>query len=498
MSLVPDVRKPRRLGPAQAPRHHHRGGIEITIGVDVGTTAVKAVAVDAEGGVRARARVPVPVHVIESDSFEHDAAVAWQKAPLQAVAALGAVADAAVGFGIAACVPSLVALDDDLLPLSPGLLYGDRRGRGATGTGPAPFPRNPLDVHEGESFLSWAARRWPEARAYWPAQAVAAAALGAPPVIDIFTALSFFPVFNGFHWDPARLASLGITEDQLPSVVAEVGTPAGVLAAGSPVGNRRPAALVASGVDVVAEQVTVGLTKPGEAHVMCGATLITWAVVPDNGDVPGLWRIPHPRPGLCLLGGPSDTGGMFLGWAQRLASTRPHMNPAHPDRVPLWIPYVRGERAPLHDASLRASLHGLDLTHDAMALRRAAYEAVGFVVRRHLDLAGSTPTRIVATGGGVRDREWMQALADCTGAVVVRSTVPEGAAVGMAWLARMAAGLESSLTDAHRWFHAQRPVYPDERWMEACFRRYERFCAITADHLPPLREHDPYDAASGR
>lgn len=454
-------------------------GGELTVGVDVGTSAVKAVAVDATGRVRARAHVPIPVQVTEADTFEHDVAVAWRDGPLRAVAGLGPAAVTAVGLGLAACVPSLVALDDEFLPLSYGMLYGDWRGRTSAAVGGEPLPRTPLDTGEGEGFLRWAARRWPGARAYWPAQAVATAALGGEPTLDIFAAMSFFPAFNGHRWDPARLASLGLTEDQLPRVVTEVGALAGRIPAYGPAGNEHSAAVVAGGVDVVAEQVTVGLTAVGEVHVICGTTLVTWAVVPDSGDVSGLWRIPHPSPGLCLLGGPSDTGALFLGWARRLARARPATSRAHPDRVPLWMPYLRGERVPLHDASLRASLHGLDLTHDAAAVRRAAYEAVGFVVRRQLELAQCTPTRIVATGGGVRDRAWMQALADCTGAVVVRSAVPESAALGMAWLARMAAGLESSLEDAHRWFRAARPIYPDDRWAQACFQRYKQFCAFT-------------------
>jgi xylulokinase len=230
----------------------------------------------------------------------------------------------------------------------------------------------------------------------------------------------------------------------------------------------------------VAEQITVGAATPGDVQVMCGTTLVTWAVMPDDGDVPGLWRLPHPSPGLCFLGGPSNAGGLFLGWARQLVGARATAGRAEPDRVPLWIPYVRGERAPLHNDALRASLHGLDLTHDAATLRRAAYEAAGFVIRRQLELAGCTPTRIVATGGGVLDSAWMQAIADCTGVVVLRSAVPEGAALGMAWLARMAAGLESSISDAQRWFRAKRPVYPDERWAKACDQRYERFCALGA------------------
>ncbi len=240
------------------------------------------------------------------------------------------------------------------------------------------------------------------------------------------------------------------------------------------------------------EQITAGVSQPGEAHIMCGTTLLTWAVMPDNGDVPGLWRFPHLRPGLCLLGGPSNAGGLFLGWARRLlggtqtsrggtSGTGASCHGLHPDRVPLWTPYVRGERIPLHDTSLRASLHGLDLTHDATAVRRAAYEAAGFVARRILDMAGCRQARIVATGGGIRDGAWMQALADCIGVPVVRASVPEGAALGMAWMARMAAGMESSLDGAARWFRPGRPVYPDEPWARACSRRYERFRELTAD-----------------
>lgn len=472
------VAYPRSAGPDTA----------VTVGLDLGTTAVKAVAVDGRGQIVGRARVPYPVHITEPDTFEHDADVAWRDGPLRALAALGGVVGSAVGLGLASCVPSIVALDDDFAPVSRGLLYGDRRGRIAAGADLAllpgaplagtALPRTPLDLREGEAFLCWAARQWPAARAYWPAQAVAATALGGQPVIDIFTAMSFFPVFDGVRWDPERLASIGIREEQLPRVMPEVGAAAGRLAAGGPAGNEGPLALTAGGVDAVAEQITVGAATPGEVQVMCGTTLVTWAVMPDRGDVPGLWRLPHPSPGLCFIGGPSNAGGLFLRWARQLVGARGSADPADPDRVPLWIPYVRGERTPLHNDSLRASLHELDLTHNRATLRRAAYEAVGFVIRRKLDLAGCTPTRIVATGGGVLDGAWMQAIADCTRASVVRSAVPEGAALGMAWLARMAAGLESSVDDATRWFRAKRPVYPDERWVKACDRRYERFCAL--------------------
>jgi len=95
-------------------------------------------------------------------------------------------------------------------------------------------------------------------------------------------------------------------------------------------------------------------------------------------------------------------------------------------------------------------------------------------------MAGCAPARIVATGGGVRDRGWIQALADCMGVPVTRASVPEGAALRMAWVARMAAGLESSLDDAAGWFRHGRAVYPDESWARACARRYQQFCELRA------------------
>ena len=81
-------------------------------------------------------------------------------------------------------------------------------------------------------------------------------------------------------------------------------------------------------------------------------------------------------------------------------------------------------------------------------LERAAYEASGFVVRHMLELAGIKARRIVASGGGTKVLPWMQAVADATGLPVDTVGVSEGAALGAAFMARMAAGLEPSFDGA--------------------------------------------------
>ena len=144
---------------------------EITVGIDIGTTSVKAVAADADGNVVASSRVPHRILVTAPDRLEHDADEAWRKGPEAALAELGDVGREARGVSVAAMVPSLTAVDAAGIPRTPGLLYGDARG-GTGGSG------NPAQSGEFVGFLRWTAEQYPDAAGFWPAQAVANRALG--------------------------------------------------------------------------------------------------------------------------------------------------------------------------------------------------------------------------------------------------------------------------------------------------------------------------------
>jgi xylulokinase len=432
---------------------------EVTVGIDIGTTSTKAVAVDGDGRVQARARVAHPLLVMAPDRMEHQPNRAWRRGPARALAALGPLRPRSVC--VAAVVPSLTAVDRRGRACTPGLLYGDARGR------------NPLAEAgsmlngELEALLAWTSKKAPSAMGYWPAQAVANHALGSEAVIDAITAQSSFPLFNGQHWDEERVLSAGARLDQLPKVAG----------AGAACGRVGDAVLCAGAVDGLAEQLVAGADQPGDVLVMCGTTLVTWVVVDAWREVPGLWTVPHTVPGLCLVGGPSVAGGLFLSWVRRMLGRAGR--PPDPSHVPVWAPYPRGERTPLHDPHRRALLSDLDLTHGSAAVLRAAYEASGFVVRHHIDLAGVAPRRLVATGGGVNSPAWVQALADCTELPVDVVAVPEGSALGAAFLARLAAGLETSLYDAPRWARTGHRVEPDETWAGPARERYRRFRVLS-------------------
>jgi xylulokinase len=199
--------------------------------------------------------------------------------------------------------------------------------------------------------------------------------------------------------------------------------------------------------------------------------------IPEYREVPGLWTLPHMTAGRFQIGGPSNAGGLFLGWVNNLVAPD-NSAVVDPRRVPVWSPYVRGERTPYHDPDRRAVLDRLDLTHGGASVRRAGYEASGFVVRQLIELSGAPAARIVATGGGTRVQPWMQAIADATGLAVEVSAVPEGAALGAAFVGRIAAGLETSTADAARWASTERVVEPDPVWTDAIQERYARFLEL--------------------
>lgn len=443
------------------------------MGIDIGTTSVKAVAVDHTGRVLRRARIPHRLLTPSADCLEHDPRAAWVDGPRSALAAVTPEGpESCLAVAVSAMTPSMAAVDRSGVPVGPGVLYDDGRGRSATAGG-----SDPMASGEAAALLAWCAKETPDAAAYWPAQAVANRALGGPATLDYASACSTGSLFDGSRWDAEVCAASGVGTDVLPSV-AVFGTPIGTVdpalwPAPATAASVAPPVLGAGGVDAFCEQLVAGADAAGDVLIVCGSTLVVWAVVEGWPQPPGLWTMPHLKSGMAMVGGASNAGGLFLDWVDRLVA--PSTGEARPDAVPVWWPYVRGERVPLHDAHRRGALGGLDIAAGPAEVRRAAREATAFAARHILDVAGMAPRRVVVTGGGVRDGAWMQALADGLALPVEPVGVPEGAALGAAWLARMAAGLESSIDDAARWASRGVAHQPDRRWIGPTSDRYQRY-----------------------
>ena len=327
-------------------------------------------------------------------------------------------------------VPSLTAVNKQGVPVLPGLLYGDREGRAVSDAPTTPSCRwercpTPRVSSAGPPT------EVPDARGYWPCQAVATHAISGVPAIDTGVTASLGMLHTHGRWNAEMLGSMGVAEGQMPTV-APMGQAAGTLPGSD-------AIFTGGTIDALCDQIVSGAVHPGDVLVIFGATLICWAVCDEWLTVDGLISYPSTTPERFLVGGPSNAGALFVDWARHLLRGTPRPGPqreqleprlGQPDRVPVWLPYVRGERTPFEDHTLRSNIYGLDIGSGAEALERAAYEASGFVVRRMVERSGVKPTRIVASGGGSRVTAWMAAVADATNLPVDTVAVPEGAALG--------------------------------------------------------------------
>ncbi len=500
----------------------HRARPRLAAGIDIGTTSLKAVVVDEDGTVAGRAKLPSALCVGPGDRLEHDALAAWWDGPRAALDALfsshelvAQPAGSLKAVAVAAMMPSVAPVSEQGRPTGPGLLYGSA---GPAGAG------DPTSSDEMERLAALCAASCPWAYGYWPAQAVANASLGGAGVVDLASAFATGPLFGGSAWDEAVLGRIGLEPVRMPRVAA-FGEAVGEisLSPGPRSGTRRPrrherqaggleavegAVLGAGSVDGLCEQLVAGASQPGDVLVTLGSTLVVWLCVPGWPEEvpPGLWRVPHVAPGMAMVGGASNAGGLWVDWVDRLvrpaggqaasrrggagspgrALSTARAGPGQrdgaaalrPGDVPIWWPWPRGERVPWHDGSLRVGLAGAHLSHGPANLRRAALEASGFVVRLILGQAatcGVPARRYFVSGGGVVNGSWLQALAEVLGQPVVPMAAPEGAALGAAFLARMAAGLETSLGDAARWARWAPPVEPRPEWSVAADERFQQW-----------------------
>jgi xylulokinase len=465
----------------------------ITVGVDIGTTSVKALAIDSEGQVVARSRVAHEILAPEPDVLRHDARRAWRAGPRKAYAEvtgqLAASGNGEVaGVAVASMVPSLTAVNRRGVPVLPGLLYGDGEGRPdrhGSGDGGESGSAPPDSMLDAEGFVRWAAKAAPDAMGYWPCQGVATYALAGVPAIDSGVTASLGRLHSWGKWDTRILDEIGVTESQMPTVVPMCEA-AGTLPGSDTV-------FTGGSIDALCDQIVSGATATGDVLAIFGATLIAWVVTDEWLQVPGLISYPHTVPDRFMIGGPSNAGALFVDWARNLLRGAPRPGPdreklaprlGDPARVPVWLPYVRGERTPLDDHTLRSHLYGLDIGSNAESIERAAFEASGFVIARMMHGSGAKAHRVVASGGGSRVTAWMAAVADATQLPVDCVAVPEGAARGAAYFARMAAGLETSLDDSSRWASIGRRVEPDPQWVEATQTRYQLFCELGAGEWP--------------
>jgi xylulokinase len=433
---------------------------EALVGIDVGTTAVKALAVSSSGEVLARAQASYPLSTPRPGWSEQDPED-WWRATREALAALSVKPTA---IGLSGQMHGLVALDAADRVLRPAILWNDGRTQAQCEAIESAIGLERLIALTGNRALAgftapkllWLRDEEPDVFArirtvLLPKDYVRLRLTGekATDVSDASGTLLFD--VGARAWSEEVCAALGIDRSWLPPA----------LESPSPAGSFEGAPVVAGAGDQAAGAVGVGVTSAGGAlSVALGTSGVVFAALPGFAADPAarLHSFCHAVPGGWHAMGVMLSAGGALRWLRDATGGAPYdelmaeaaaWDPGVEGLT--FLPYLAGERTPHADPAARGAFAGLSLRHDRGALARAVLEGVAFGLRDSLDLLrdlGVEATAARASGGGAASDLFLRVVASALELPVERVAVDEGAAYGAALLAGAGDGTFASVQEA--------------------------------------------------
>ena len=313
-------------------------------------------------------------------------------------------------------------------------------------------------------------------------------------------------VLEAIEFDPALLPPVVPAVAICGSTTEEIEQLTGLLA-GTPVAG--------GGADNACGAVGNGVVQPGLALVSIGTSGIVLAYtdspqVDRSGPIPRVHTFNHAVPQAWYLMGVTQGAGLSLRWvrdniglperalehwtgldAYALLTKEAEGVPAGSDGL-LFLPYLQGERTPHLDAYARGGWIGLTASHDRRHLVRSVLEGVAFSLKdcfTIIEEQGLTLEQVRATGGGAKSPLWRQIIADVLGVELVTTNAQEGPAFGAALLAGVASGIYSSVQQAcEATIRIVERTLPQSDKPVAYARAYEQFRALYPA-LKPILSH---------
>ncbi|MDX1665227.1 MAG: gluconokinase [Candidatus Promineifilaceae bacterium] len=449
------------------------------IGLDLGTTSCKALALDVEGAVLAQASAGYELRTGVLGQAVQEPEKIWTvvRGVLQE---LGEQLDLqmAAGLCLGGAMHSVLPVAADGRPLAPAMTWADSRA--------APQAAAIRALADEQSLYERTG--CPVQSPYHPARLRWWRMNGAPPETALYVGLKEWALHrlsgvwaydwtmastSGLldirrrEWDEEALGLGHVTASELPPLVApheQVGVV--TAAAARETGLPQGLPVIAGSHDGGLANLGVGADEPGEVAITVGTSGAIRMVV----DVPWLDRQARTwcyliADGWWLAGGAINNGGLAAQWVreqfyreagdhwrermERLVAEAASVPPGA--EGVLMLPYLAGERTPHWDAQGRATLHGLDLHHSRAHVARAVLEGVAFCLRdvwlvleEGLQLPGERrPLRI--SGGVTASETWVQIIADVLGRPLLTIKEADASTIGAALLGQYGLGLIDDL-----------------------------------------------------
>jgi xylulokinase len=461
--------------------------VTVLVGLDVGTTGAKAIAITPEGELLATAEADYPLSTPRPGWAEQDPED-WWRASQSALARLG---HEPAAIGLSGQMHGLVALDGADRVLRPAILWNDQRTAQECAEIERRIGLERLIQLTGNRALTgftapkllWVRRHEPELYAriehvLLPKDYVRLRLTGerATDAADASGTLLFDVPRR--RWSEEVLEVLEIPSAWLPAAYESPDVPA---APGA--GDQAAAAL------------GVGVDRPGPLSIVLGTSGVVFAALPGFAadEQARAHSFCHAVPGGWHAMGVMLSAAGSLRWLRDVVGGTYDELTAEAERWPpgaeglTFLPYLQGERTPHADPNARGAFVGLTLRHDRGAHVRAVLEGVAYGLRDSLELLRGLGVEAHvgrASGGGARSDLWLRIVASVLDLPLERPVVEEGSAYGAALLAGVAVGSFGDLHEAvEACVRTRGRIEPEPSWREAYEAGYARFRAL----YPALR-----------
>jgi xylulokinase len=459
---------------------------DVLVGLDVGTTGVKAVAISPDGRMLAAASEEYALSTPHPGWAEQDPEDWWR-------AAQTCLARLPAGHvGLSGQMHGLVVLDAEDRVLRPAILWNDQRTAAECAEIEARVGLERLIELTGNRALTgftapkllWLRRHERDTYArirhvLLPKDYVRLRLTGEHAIDAADASGTLLFDVAGRRWSDEVCAALEVPLEWLPAV--------------------HESTEIAGAGDQAAAALGVGIASVGPVSVVLGTSGVVFAVLPAYApDVRARVHVfCHAVPGTWHAMGVMLSAAGSLAWLRRAVGADYGVLDDEAARwAPgteglLFAPYLAGERTPHADPDARGAFTGLSLRHDRGALARATLEGVAYGLRDSLELLrelGVDPQVGRASGGGARSDLWLHIVASVLGLPLERTESEEGSAFGAALLAGVRAGVFQDAADAvARCVRIRDRIEPDPDWSAAYERGYDRY-RLLYPTLRPMEE----------
>ena len=432
------------------------------LGIDIGTSSVKAVIVDDDDAVVEQASAPLSVSRPQPSWSEQDPAD-WWTATNAAVKSLSAKARKNVrAVGLSGQMHGATLLDANDKPLRPAILWNDGRSekqcldlekaepasRKITGNIAMPGFTAPklLWVRENEPSVFAATRT-----VLLPKDYVRLLMTGEKASDCSDAAGTLWVDVANRRWSPEMLAATGLNESHMPRLCEGSDATGTLLAEVADAWGMSRVPVAGGGGDNAAGAAGIGVINAGDAFLSLGTSGVLFLATPKflpNPDravhafchcLPGRW---HQMSVMLSAASCVDWAVKLTGAADAAELLSKVEARGRLDGQEVFLPYLSGERTPHNDPQARGVLFGLSHDTDASAVGQAVLEGVAYAFADGLDVlieAGATIDKISVIGGGARSMWWGGVLAAALGRpLIYRDGSEVGPAYGAARLARLA------------------------------------------------------------